>query len=148
MTRREVITLLGGAAASWPLPARAQQPVMPVIGVLISYSLDRSGQRLLSAFREGLKESGYEEGRNVAIEYRSAEGQYGRLPALAIDLVRIRAAVIAAVGGSPAALAAQLATTSLPIIFQVGVDPVEAGLVASLSRPGANLTGVANLAVS
>ena len=147
MKRREFITLLGGAAATWPLSARAQQTAMPVVEVLISYSLDRSGQRLLSAFREGLKESGYEEGRNVAIEYRSAEGQYGRLPALAVDLVRIRSAVIAAVGGSPAALAAQLATTSLPIVFQVGVDPVQAGLVASLSRPGANLTGVANLAV-
>jgi putative tryptophan/tyrosine transport system substrate-binding protein len=147
MRRREFISLLGGATAAWPVAARAQQPMMPVIGILISYSLDRSGQRLLSAFREGLKESGYEEGRNVAIEYHSAEGQYGRLPALAVDLVRRRSAVIAAVGGSPAALAAKLATTSIPIVFQVGVDPVVAGLVASLSRPGGNLTGVTNLSV-
>jgi putative tryptophan/tyrosine transport system substrate-binding protein len=131
---------------AWPVAGRAQQPTMPVVGSLISYSLDQSGLRLLSAFRDGLKEAGYEDGRNVAIEYRSAEGHY-RLPALARDLVSRRSTVIAAVGGSPAALAAKVATMSIPIVFQVGVDPVEAGLVESLSRPGGNLTGIANLAV-
>jgi putative ABC transport system substrate-binding protein len=150
MRRRKFISLLGGAAMSaisWPLTVCAQQPAMPVVGLLISYSLDPSGQRLLAAFREGLKESGYEEGRNVMIEYLSAEGHYDRLPALAADLVRGRVAVIAAVGGSPAALAAKVATASIPIVFQIGVDPVHDGLVASLNRPSGNLTGIANLAV-
>src|SRR6476659_4062069 len=109
--RREFITLVVGAAV-WPLAAHAQQPAMPVVGSLISYSLDQSGLRLLSAFRDGLKEAGYEDGRNVSIEYRSAEGHYDRLPSLARDLVSRRSNVIAAVGGSPAALAAKIATIS------------------------------------
>jgi putative ABC transport system substrate-binding protein len=144
--RRAVITLLGGAAA-WPITARAQQATMPLVGFLASYSLDRSGERLAAAFLDGLKELGYDNGRNVRIEYSSAEGDYDRLPALASELVRHHVDVIAAVGGSPAALAAKRATTSIPIVFQVGVDPVKLGLVASLNHPGGNVTGVVNLAI-
>ena len=142
MRRREFIGLLGSAAA-WPLAARAQQSA---VGVLISYALDQSGQRLMAAFREGLKETGYEGGRNVEIDYRSAEGQYDRLPRLAADLVQRGVSVIAALGGSPAALAAKSATTSIPIVFQIGLDPVQIGLVQTLGRPGGNVTGITNLA--
>jgi putative tryptophan/tyrosine transport system substrate-binding protein len=138
--RREFIMLLGGAAAAWPLAARAQQPAIPVIGYLDSQSPEVITD-LLRGFRQGLKDTGYVEGENVAIVYRWAENQIDRLPALATDLVRQRAAVIAASGG-PASESAAKATTSIPIVFMVAEDPVRMGLVASLARPGGNLTGV------
>jgi putative tryptophan/tyrosine transport system substrate-binding protein len=140
MRRREFVVLLAAAAAAWPRAARAQQPPMPVIGFLGGSSLAER-RPLLVAFRQALTEAGYVEGQNVGIEYRWAEGQYDRLPALAADLVRRKVAVVFA-GDGPSALAAKAVTTTIPIVFNTGIDPVQVGLVTSLSRPGGNLTGV------
>jgi putative ABC transport system substrate-binding protein len=141
MRRREFITLLGGTAATWPFAVRAQQQAAPVIGFLNSASPE-AWENYVAGFRAGLKEAGYVDGQNVTVEFRWAEGHYDRLPGMAADLVRRKVAVLVATGGEPSVLAAKAATTTIPIVFTSGIDPVRAGYVSSLSHPGGNMTGV------
>jgi putative tryptophan/tyrosine transport system substrate-binding protein len=143
--RRDLITLLGGAAAAWPLAVRAQQAAMPVVGVLLP-GTQAAEMALLDAFKRGLTQAGYVEGETVALEYRWAEGRFDRLPALAADLVRRNVSAIVTLSGTISALAAKAATTSVPILFVTGGDPVKAGLIVSLNRPGGNVTGINLLA--
>src|SRR5229473_3361839 len=145
--RRELMLLLGGAAVTWPFVLRAQQKAIPVTGFLGGSASPGPFAPLLAAFRQGLSETGYVEGQNLAIEYRWAEGHYDQLPVLAAELVHRKVTLIVAGGGTPSAVAAKAATATIPIVFEVAIDPIAAGLVASLNQPGGNLTGVVNLNV-
>jgi putative tryptophan/tyrosine transport system substrate-binding protein len=147
MRRRDFIMLLSGVAVAWPNVARAQQPAMPVIGFLSSVPFETRRDHRFIAFYRGLNEAGYVEGQNVAIEFRSADNQLDRLPDLAADLVTRRVSIIVAIGGDISARAAKAATTTIPVVFVTGFDPVATGFVASLNRPGGNLTGVSFLVV-